>query len=70
MATEGFKRKLTAILRTDPNFSIEYYAKTYPIKNQADRERLIGALRKAGLMWFENILTQLTELVYKSYKLI
>ena len=50
MATEGFKRKLTAILRIDPNFSIEYYAKTYPIKNQADRERLIGALRKAGLM--------------------
>ena len=38
------------VLRIDPNFSIEYFAKTSPIKAQADRERLIGALRKAGLM--------------------
>jgi adenylate cyclase len=38
------------VLRIDPNFSIEYFAKTRPIKDPADRERLIGALRKAGLM--------------------
>jgi adenylate cyclase len=38
------------ILKIDPDFSIEYFAKTYPIKVPADRKRLIGALRKAGLM--------------------
>ena len=38
------------ILRIDPNFSIEYFVKTGPIKDPADRERLISALRKAGLM--------------------
>ena len=38
------------VLRIDPNFSIEYFAKTSPIKNPADRKRLISALRKAGLM--------------------
>ena len=45
--------------RIDPDFSIEYFAKTSPIKDPADRKRLISALRKAGLMWFENILTHL-----------
>ena len=66
MADEGFKRKLTAVLsaaievlRIDPDFSIEYFAKTSPIKDPADRKRLIIALRKAGLMRFENILTHL-----------
>ena len=57
MADEGFKRKLTAVLsaaievlRIDPDFSIEYFAKTSPIKDPADRKRLISALRKAGLL--------------------
>lgn len=38
------------VLRIDPDFSIEYFAKTSPIKDPADRKRLISALRKAGLM--------------------
>lgn len=37
-------------LRIDPDFSIEYFANTSPIKDPADRKRLISALRKAGLM--------------------
>jgi len=38
------------VLRIYPDFSIEYFAKTSPIKDPADRKRLISALRKAGLM--------------------
>jgi adenylate cyclase len=37
------------ILRIDQKFSLDYFAKTLPYKNQADTERLIDALRKSGL---------------------
>ena len=37
------------VLRINPKFSIDYWAKTMPYKNEADRELTIGALRKAGL---------------------
>jgi adenylate cyclase len=37
------------VLRMDPNFSLEHYAKTQPYKNPSDRERVIEALRKAGI---------------------
>jgi len=37
------------VLRLDPKFSVEYFVKTLPLKNKADTERLIDALRKAGL---------------------
>ena len=37
------------VLRIDPKFSLEYFAKTIPNKNQADTELTIDALRKAGL---------------------
>jgi adenylate cyclase len=37
------------VLRIDPEFSVERFAKSRPYKNQADRKRLIDALRKAGL---------------------
>lgn len=37
------------VLRIDPDFSVERFAKSRPYKNQADRESLIDALRKAGL---------------------
>ena len=37
------------VLKLDPNFSLKYYATMFPFKNQADREHLINALRKAGL---------------------
>jgi len=36
------------VLRIEPKFSVEYL-KTLPFKNKADTERLIDALRKAGL---------------------
>ena len=35
--------------RINPKFSVEYWAKTMPYKNEADKELTIGALRKAGL---------------------
>lgn len=37
------------VLRIDPKFSIESYAKTLPYKDKADVEREVVALRKAGL---------------------
>ena len=37
------------ILRINPKYSLERFAKIIPFKNQADRGRVIGALRKAGL---------------------
>jgi adenylate cyclase len=39
----------TGVLRINPKFSCNYYAKKLPYKNQADIDRYIGALRKAGL---------------------
>ncbi len=37
------------VLRLNPNFSCDHYAKTLPYKNQADIDLMIAALRKAGL---------------------
>jgi hypothetical protein len=37
------------VLRINHKFSLEKFAKGARYKNQGDRERLIGALRKAGL---------------------
>jgi adenylate cyclase len=37
------------VLRINPKFSIEAYAKTLPYRNEADIEREVAALRKAGL---------------------
>jgi adenylate cyclase len=37
------------ILRIYPNFSLEYYSKTQPHKNQETLDKYIEALRKAGL---------------------
>jgi adenylate cyclase len=37
------------VLRIDPKFSIERYAKGLPFKNQALRDLIVAALRKAGL---------------------
>ncbi len=36
-------------LRIDPSFSLEYFAKILPFKDHAETERVVGALRKAGL---------------------
>ena len=37
------------VLRINPKFTIESYAKTIPYKDKADVERELAALRKAGL---------------------
>ena len=37
------------VLKINPKFSLESYAKTLPFKNQAQADRLVEALRKAGL---------------------
>jgi adenylate cyclase len=37
------------VLRINPKFSLESYAKTLPYKNKADIDRYVTALRKAGL---------------------
>jgi adenylate cyclase len=37
------------VLRLNPKFSLVFLGKFLPFKNQADREHVIGALRKAGL---------------------
>ncbi|MFO7802344.1 MAG: tetratricopeptide repeat protein, partial [Desulfovermiculus sp.] len=37
------------VLRLNPKFSVEYYSKTLLYKRQADKDRFIDALRKAGL---------------------
>jgi tetratricopeptide (TPR) repeat protein len=37
------------VLRIAPKFSVEHFAKTFPLKNQARLERIVEALCKAGL---------------------
>jgi adenylate cyclase len=37
------------VLKLDPEFSLENFAETTPLKNKTDVDRLVGALRKAGL---------------------
>ncbi len=37
------------VLRLNPKFSVVFMEKTLPFKNQADKEHVIGAMRKAGL---------------------
>ncbi len=46
---EKARSAASELLRIDPDFSVENYSKTLPYKNQADRELVINALRKAGL---------------------
>jgi len=37
------------VLRMSPNFSVDAWAQMLPFKKQADLERLLAPLRKAGL---------------------
>ena len=46
---EEAQSEAAEVLRINPKFSLEYFAKTMTLKNKADRERVIDALRKAGL---------------------
>jgi adenylate cyclase len=50
LGREGEARAEAAeLLRIHPKFSLEYASKTWPYKNQADRDLVINALRKVGL---------------------
>ncbi len=46
---EEARAQAAEVLRINPEFSIIQRAKTIPYKNQADLERYLGGLRKAGL---------------------
>jgi hypothetical protein len=37
------------VLRINPKFSVDYYAKALPFKDQSVNDRIVAALRKAGL---------------------
>jgi adenylate cyclase len=37
------------VLRLNPKLSVKKFAKKSPVRDKAERERIIGALRKAGL---------------------
>jgi adenylate cyclase len=47
--TEDAHKAVEEILRLNPDFSLEYLANTAPYKNQEELDKLINALRKAGL---------------------
>jgi adenylate cyclase len=47
--TEDAHKAAKEVLRIDPNFSLEYYAKTIPYKYQETVDRYIKVLRHAGL---------------------
>jgi tetratricopeptide (TPR) repeat protein len=46
---EEARLEAAEVLRINPKFLVDSWAKTMPYKNEADKELTIGALRKAGL---------------------
>jgi adenylate cyclase len=46
---EEARAEALEVLELDPKFSVEYFIKAVPYKNQADKELLVNALRKVGL---------------------
>jgi len=46
---EEARAETEEVLRIHPKFSLEYFIKTLPYKNPADKEPFMEALRKAGL---------------------
>jgi adenylate cyclase len=46
---EEARAEAAQLLRIDPKFTVEYAAKTWPYKNEAERDLVLNALRKAGL---------------------
>jgi hypothetical protein len=49
MRNEEARIEAAEVLRINPKFSLEGFAKSVTYKNQEDVERTISALRKAGL---------------------
>lgn len=43
------REEVATILKLNPRLSLGYLAKTLPYKNQADLEKVLNDLRKAGL---------------------
>ena len=37
------------ILRINPKFSVDFYVKILPYKDQSENDKIVNALRKAGL---------------------
>jgi hypothetical protein len=46
---EEARSEAEEVLRIQPDFSVERWAKTRPIKIQADQKRELDGMRKAGL---------------------
>jgi hypothetical protein len=46
---EEAKAAASEALKLSPNFSVKYFAKALPYKNEEDRVFMADALRKAGL---------------------
>ena len=46
---EEARAEAKEVLKINPKFSIEKFAKRLPYKNQADTEKLVYVMRKAGL---------------------
>ena len=46
---EEARAEAAEVLRINPKFSLMHSAKTWPYKNESDRDLLINAMRKAGL---------------------
>jgi hypothetical protein len=42
------RTEVAEVLRINPKFSLDYFVKTTPQKDQAIKEKTINALRKAG----------------------
>ena len=47
--TEEAHKAVEEVLRINPDFSLEYYAKTMPYKRQETADKFVEALRNAGL---------------------
>ena len=43
------RAEVAEVLRINPKFSLDFYAKTSPLKDQSEKDKVIDALRKAGL---------------------
>jgi adenylate cyclase len=46
---EEARAEAEEVLRIDPKFSLDYFAKTVPLKDQSQIDKGVNALRKAGL---------------------
>lgn len=46
---EEASRILRELLRREPEFSVQGFARRYPFRRKEDRERYIDGLRKAGV---------------------